>query len=190
LTDASSIHCDITPEEDFMPTTKELLRQQLTGYHDILEQTIGDCGRQTLDHNPAGATITNVGSIYAHTLFAEDSIVHGMLQGKPPLYQTGDWASRTKLAMPKPGEFTPEWARSVKLDLPVFQQYAKAVYAATDAYVNGLSDADLDRKVQTGFVGEQTVAFVVSNILGWHAAQHTGEIAALKGVQGLKGLPF
>ena len=25
---------------------------------------------------------------------------------------------------------------------------------------------------------------------GWHFPQHTGEIAALKGVQGLKGLPF
>ena len=31
---------------------------------------------------------------------------------------------------------------------------------------------------------------VVSNILGWHMAEHTGEIAAVKGVQGLKGLPF
>jgi hypothetical protein len=46
------------------------------------------------------------------------------------------------------------------------------------------SDADLDRKVDTRFIGDQTVTFIVSNILGWHAAEHTGEIAALK------GLPF
>ena len=171
-------------------TTKELLRQQLAGYHDILEQTMADCAQKTLDHNPAGATITNIGSIYAHTLFAEDNILHGMLQGKAPIYKTGNWAARTKLEMPKPGEFTPEWARSVNLDLPTFREYAKAVYAATDAYINGLTDGELDRKVQTGFVGEQTVGFVLSNVLGWHAAQHTGEVAALKGVQGLKGLPF
>jgi hypothetical protein len=92
--------------------------------------------------------------------------------------------------MPAPGGFSPEWARGVKLNLAPFREYAKAVYAATDAYIAGLSDADLERKVQTGFVGEQTVAFVMSSILAWHAAQHTGEIAALKGVQGLKGLPF
>lgn len=171
-------------------TTQELLRQQLAGYHDILEQTIADCRQEVLDHNPPGATITNIGSIYAHTVFAEDNILHGMLQGKPAIYRTGDWASRTGLPMPAPGEFTPEWARTVKLNLPAFREYAKAVYAATDAYIKALSDADLDRKVQTGFIGEQTVGFVVSNVLGWHAAQHTGEVAALKGVQGLKGLPF
>src|SRR5262245_23288177 len=168
--------------------TQALLRQQLTGYHDLLEQTIADCAQSTLDHNPAGATITNIGSIYAHTVFSEDNILHGMLQGKAPIYRAQGWASRTRLEMPEPGEFSPEWARGVKLDLAMFREYARDVYAATDAYIAGLSDADLDRKVQTGFVGEQTVAFVMSNVLGWHAAQHTGEIAALKGVQGLKGL--
>jgi hypothetical protein len=74
--------------------------------------------------------------------------------------------------------------------LPVFREYAKAVYGATDAYIARLSDSGLARKVQTGFIGEQSAAFVISNILGWHIAEHTGEIAALKGVQGLKGLPF
>jgi hypothetical protein len=167
-----------------------MLRQQLAGYHDILEQTIADCSQDTLDKNLPGATISSIGSIYAHLLFAEDGILHGMLQGKPPIYRAQNWASRTGVQMPEPGGFNADWARTVHVKLPVFREYAKAVFAATDAYVAGLSDADLDRKVQTGFVGEQTVGYVISNILSWHAAQHTGEIAALKGVQGLKGLPF
>ena len=170
-------------------TTQAVLRQQLAGANDILEQTIADCSQEALDKNPPGATITSIGSIYAHLVFAEDSIVHGMLQGKPPIYRAQNWAGRAS-EMPEPPGFTPEWARTVRMNLPAFREYAKAVHAATDAYIAGLSDADLDRKVQTGFVGEQTVAFVVGNILAWHAAQHTGEIAALKGVQGLKGLPF
>lgn len=58
------------------------------------------------------------------------------------------------------------------MDLPAFRKYARAVYAATDADVAPPSDADLDRKVDTRFIGD------------WHAAEHTGEIAALK------GLPF
>ena len=170
--------------------TQATLRQQLAGYHDILEQTIADCGQETLDRTLPGATITSVGSVYAHVIFSEDGIVHGMLQGKAPLHQSQNWSARTGIQMPKAGEFTADWARGVKMNLPVFREYARAVYAATDQYVGSLSDADLERKVQTGFVGEQTVAFVISNILGWHAAEHTGEIAALKGVQGLKGLPF
>ncbi len=171
-------------------TTQAVLRQQLAGYHDILEQTIADCPQDVLDKNLPGATITSIGSIYAHLVFSEDGIVHEVLQGKAPTYRAQNWGSRTDVQMPDPPGFSPEWGRAVRMKLPAFREYAKAVYAATDAYIAGLSDADLDRKVQTGFVGEQTVAFVVSNILGWHVAEHTGEIAALKGVQGLKGLPF
>jgi hypothetical protein len=171
-------------------TAQAVLRQQLAGYHDLLEQTIAECSPETLGHNPPGATITGIGSIYAHVVFSEDNIVHGMLQGKSPIYRTQNWAGRVNVEMPSPGEFNAEWARGVKLNLPIFREYAKSVHAATDAYLAGLSEADLDRKLQTGFMGEQTVAFVVANVLGWHAAEHTGEIAALKGVQGLKGLPF
>ena len=167
-----------------------LLQQQLAGYHDILEQTIADCQQETLDKNLPGATITSVGSVYAHVVFSEDEILHGMLQGKPALYRAENWASRTGVAPPSTPDFKAEWARTVKMNLPAFREYAKAVYGATDAYIAALSDADLERKVQTGFIGEQTVAFVMSNILGWHVAEHNGEIAALKGVQGLKGLPF
>ena len=167
-----------------------LLQQQLAGYHDILEQTIADCQQETLDKNLPGATITSVGSVYAHVVFSEDEILHGMLQGKPALYRAENWASRTGVAPPSTADFKAEWARTVKMNLPAFREYAKAVYGATDAYIAALSDADLERKVQTGFIGEQTVAFVMSNILGWHVAEHNGEIAALKGVQGLKGLPF
>jgi hypothetical protein len=171
-------------------TPQAVLRQQLASAHDILEQTIADCSQDALDRNMPGATITSIGSIYAHLVLSEDGILHGMLQGKPPIYRGQDWAARTGVPMPEQPGMSPEWARTVRMKLPAFREYAKAVYAATDAYVAGLPDADLERKVQTGFVGEQTVAFVLGNILAWHAAQHTGEIAALKGVQGLKGLPF
>jgi hypothetical protein len=171
-------------------TPQSLLRQQLAGYHDILEQTIADCTQETLDRNLPNATITNVGSIYAHILFSEDGIVHGMLQKRPLAYQAQHWASRLNVSMPASPMFDPAWGRAVRMHLPSFREYAKAVYAATDAYVAGLGPADLERKVDTGFVGEQTVGFVVGNILVWHVAEHNGEIAALKGAQGLKGLPF
>lgn len=158
--------------------------------HDILEQTIADCQQETLDKSLPGATITSVGSVYAHVVFSEDEILHGMLQGKPGLYRAQKWASRTGVEPPSTADFKAEWGRTVKMNLPAFREYAKALYGATDAYIAALSDADLERRVETGFVGKQTVAFVVSNILGWHVAEHNGEIAALKGVQGLKGLPF
>jgi DinB superfamily len=171
-------------------TPQSLLGQQLAGYHDILEQTIADCAQETLDRNLPNATITNIGSIYAHIIFSEDGIVQGMLQKKTPLYHSQGWASRLNVAMPANPQFDPTWGRAVRMNLPSFREYAKAVYAATDAYVASLGPPDLERKVDTGFVGEQTVGYVLGNICVGHVAEHNGEIAALKGVQGLKGLPF
>lgn len=171
-------------------TPQSLLKQQLAGYHDLLEQTIADCPPEALHKTLPGATIANIASIYAHTVFSEDTIIQGLLQQRPPVFQSQGWAGRTGVAMPPTPELTAEWARGVRMDLPSFREYAKDVYAATDGYVDGLSDAALERRVDTGFVGEQTVAFILSNIAAWHVAEHGGEIAALKGVQGLKGLPF
>jgi hypothetical protein len=171
-------------------TPQALLSQQLAGNHDILEQTIADCSQHTLDVNPPNATITNIGSIYAHVIFSEDGIVQGMLQKKPPVYQAHGWASRLNVHMPANPQFDPAWGRTVRMDLPSFREYAKAVYSATDAYVGSLTAADLDQKVDTGFVGPQTVGFILGNICAWHVAEHNGEIGALKGAQGLKGLPF
>jgi hypothetical protein len=168
-------------------TPQSLLTQQLAGYHDLLEQTVADCPPDALHRTVPGATIASIAAIYAHTVFSEDAIIQGMLQRKPPVFESQGWAGRTGVAMPSTPELTPDWARGVRMDL---REYAKAVYAATAAYVGGLSDAALDRKIDTGFIGEQTVGFILCNIAGWHVAEHGGEIAALKGVQGLKGLPF
>ena len=169
---------------------QSVLKQQLAGGHDLLEQTIADCTPETLHKTHPGATITSIASLYAHIVFSEDGIIQGMLQQKPPVYQSEGWAGRASVAMPSTPGLTPEWAHGVRMNLASFREYAKAVYAATDAYVAGLPDTGLERKLDTGFIGEQTVAFILGNVLAWHVAEHGGEIAALKGVQGLKGLPF
>jgi uncharacterized damage-inducible protein DinB len=67
-------------------------------------------------------------------------------------------------------------------------EYQKAVWAATDTYLAGLTAEDLDRKVILG-KREMTAAELL--IMAIHQSlSHTGEIAALKGVQGAKGLPI
>ena len=166
------------------------VREQMGFWHSMLEPIIADCTQEVMHKNLPGATITSIASIYAHLVFVEDVIVHGMLQGKPPVYQAQGWGPKLGVEMPgPPPEISPEWAQAVKLDLPSFQEYANVVFAATDSYLAGLSDAELERKVNTP-AGEQTVAWVLAVILGTHLPQHVGEIAALKGVQGLKGLPF
>jgi uncharacterized damage-inducible protein DinB len=68
------------------------------------------------------------------------------------------------------------------------REYAEAVRNATDEYLARLTDDELDRQVSF-FGSESPVAGVLVRFVA-HTAGHAGEIAAVKGMQGLHGLPF
>jgi len=168
---------------------QSLLRAALTQAHSILDEVMADCTPEVLGKQLPAATIGSVGAVYAHAVFGEDGLVQGMVQGKPPIYEAQGWSGKLGVPMPGPMQNL-DWAASVKIDLQSFGEYAKAVFAATDAYIAGASDAEMERSVETGFAGAQPVAQVLGTIVLWHMVNHQGEIAALKGVQGKKGLPF
>lgn len=167
---------------------QDVARSQLGFWHGVCGGIMGDCG-EAMNKQLSGATITSIGSVYAHSVWSEDAIVNGMLQGKPPIFKADGWEAKTGTAFPGDQPSIGDWAKSFKMDYPKFQEYANAVFANTDSYLASLSDADLDKKIQTP-IGEQTIGWAVTTLLGTHFPQHVGEIAALKGVHGLKGLPF
>ncbi len=167
-----------------------LIQQQLQFAHQALEGTIADCDDKTLHVANPGATISTAAAIYAHSVVCEDVVIHG-LQGKPPILQSQGWDQKLGGDIPVQAQMDAEWAKAFRIDLPLFREYAQAVYSEVDAFLSTLSDTDLDRKVATGTtMGEQTIGFMLGPMLTTHAPMHTGEIAALKGVLGLKGLPF
>lgn len=167
---------------------QETVRQQLQFWHGTLEQMLSECGPEHLTKNIPGSTANSIAATYVHAVLSEDGMVHGMFQGKPTLFETGGWAEKTGVAPQNGPMQTAEWARSVTLT-PAFREYAQAVYGASDAFLANLTDADLERKVQ-GPIGETTLGWAVALLLGTHTTEHAGEIAAMKGVLGLKGLPF
>ncbi len=167
---------------------QEAMRQQLGFWHGVSGGMLGECG-EALNKTLPNSNVGSIAAIYAHAVFAEDGIVNGMFQGKPLLAAEGGWAATIGITPPEGPRQTPEWAAGVNMDLGKFQEYAKAVFAQTDTYLANLSDSELERKIQ-GPIGETTVGWMLVNILGSHFPQHIGEIAALKGVHGQKGLPF
>ena len=78
------------------------------------------------------------------------------------------------------------------MDLAALQQYAKAVYAATDGYLASLTDKDLSRSVDLSALGlgKSSVSYVLINGILGNAFSHGGEISCLKGLQGVRGYPF
>ena len=84
-----------------------------------------------------------------------------------------------------------EWARQTQVSVPMLRRYALAVYDASDNYLASLDEATLQRELDLSSMGygKVTVAWVVSKLVIGHAYSIAGEIACLKGLQGLKGYP-
>src|SRR5689334_17735077 len=116
-----------------------VLRSLAQWAHAEFDMTTGDVSNAVAEWGPQGNSST-VGSAMAHVIFAEDSIVQGMLQGKPPL---GMSTLSGKTGISDPQMFNnPEWIKSVRLDLSQFRAYAQAVAKATDDYIASLSESD------------------------------------------------
>lgn len=172
------------------------IRAQMKSAHWLIEETISDVSDEMAHFAPPGKALP-IGAAYVHYVTGEDWMIHSLFKGVAPL-MAGPWAGRTGVSEPQPGPGDDwptrfeAWCRRVRVDLPAFRVYAKAVYEATDAYLASLPDVDLSREVDLSpmGMGMQTVGFVLDNALLGHAYCHCGEISAAKGIQGKKGYPF
>jgi hypothetical protein len=168
----------------------ELLRAQFKAAHDVLEGTMEGVTADQAHWSPPGVS-NPLGATYAHVLTSEDGIFNAAIQGGQPL-MASTWAGKVGLSeMPPMGFAWDEWGRQVQVDLVALKEYGQAVYASTDAYLGTLADSDLGQEVDLSAMGlgkftlGQLSSLMLSNV-NWH----TGEIACLKGLQGLKGYQF
>lgn len=168
---------------------REVVIAQFKMSHSILQQVMAGVAPEVLNRKLDGSDIDSVGSTFAHLVFAEDGIVNGMAAGTAPVFMSGGWAGKTGTDMPGDPRQSHEWAATVKLDLAKFMPYASAVFANTEEILARLSDDELAKAIQ-GPMGPSTVLGTISGLALYHTTQHSGEISALLGVQGLKGLPF
>ena len=166
---------------------KESLRQQFKTMHQSLAMTTADCTPEVLEKKDDGWTITKIGSLYAHIVLAEDMMLGGMGKGGELVLKSDGWEE--KLGVDAASAHQDENLAGLKIDLDLFREYAKAVGAATDDFLANATDEQLNKKVDFAG-GKQPFITFFANIGVTHVAGHWGEIAALKGVQGLKGLPF
>jgi hypothetical protein len=170
-----------------------LLQQQFRNAHGWLEGTMKDVTPEQAQWTPPGRA-NPLGATYAHIILSEDAMVNGMVGGGAPLFAT-TWAGKTGLSEmpPPPSDSQPwdAWARRVRIDLPALQQYAQAVYAASDKCLASLPPEALDRTVDLSAfgMGQESVANFLGSVAAAHVRDHSGEISCLKGLQGSRGFP-
>ena len=153
-------------------------------YNGTVGDLTADLAAKTLD----GASIGAILPIQAHALFGLDAMVNQLAAGKEPVLISGGWAERTGIPGPQLRQ-GPEWSTAT-YNLEGLRAYSEAVFASVDAYFDSVADSDLDREVQSPIGGMVQVSTFLGGLGLVHLSAHAGEIAALKGVHGVKGLPF
>jgi hypothetical protein len=135
-------------------------------------------------------TAHSIAAIYAHAHLAHDGVVNGFLRGGAPLFAS-TWAGKTGVEPPQM-QITMEWSRSARVDLPALRQYGEAVMAATEAYLSGLTEPDLDalKDLSAYDLGQRSVGWMLNALVAGHLNNMAGELSCLKGLQGLRGYPF
>ena len=154
-----------------------------------IDFTVADLTDEQLHHRAEGAQIGTPASIYLHHAWLEDMVVNQMLQGNTTIYDSQGWAEKMPDAPVHRGASSFDWAFSVHLPAAATaMEYAGAVRDMVKEYIAGLSDEDLDKLVPW-FTGDAPLSDVVTYFI-WDVANHTGEIAAMRGLAGMQGLPF
>jgi hypothetical protein len=176
----------------------ELLCEQVKTAHWWIENIVGTITPEQAHWHPSSSLVNSLGGIYAHLLVYEDLVINSILKGEAPMYASS-WSGKTGLST-LPSIATPEnpgltswqeWSTQVDFDLDTLQSYARATFAATEEYYASLSDEQLRQAVDLTWLdlGTQEIQWILSVIIMGHIFAHGGEIACLKGLQGMKGFP-
>lgn len=166
---------------------KEYIRLQIAGVRRVTDGVLGDITSGLLNWMPPG-TANPIRAIFAHFLGSEDRFIQEVIQGKPTIFESQGWAEKLGVSvLPRRGANW-EQCRDREISLDALKAYQEAVRSATSAYLETITEEELDRKVI--FHGEERLVGDMLALLVTHTTQHVGEIAALKGVQGAQGLPY
>ncbi len=167
--------------------TKQYISNQIAAAWRTRDGVTTDLTNDLLNWTPPG-TANPISATYAHIVGGEDAFIHRVIQGKPTIWEMQDWATKIGVeATPGPGNHWDKY-RGREFSVDAFKSYQEAVRAETRAYLETLCEPELDRKVS--FVGRDWTVAEMLVLLVNHITEHSGEIAALKGVQGAKGLPM
>lgn len=161
---------------------KDYARSQVEGALDFLATCAQGMDEAQYNHKPAG-NCNSAAKLHAHALSGADFFVTALLAGQPLKWP--EFASQAGL----PANAREIWGSDVTISPSVMDAYANAIKDPILSYIDSISDEDLDREIDTRFASTQTIAWVLQ-LVGSHTVGHAGEISAVKGTQGLKGLPF
>lgn len=172
-------------------TIVELLAQQLRDAHQTLLGTLEGITDEQANFQPKGKALS-VGAVWVHLAESEDMFL-STITGQPTL-EASQFAGKTGFDQPQPtdnwAETYPKWAKEVNINVAQLRTFTEAIFAASESFMATLKPETLEETRDMGSMGQPTVQTIISSYLIAHCNQITGEISAIKGVQGLQGYPW
>ncbi len=166
---------------------KEFINLELQEMRGLFTASLQNMTEEQFNWVP-GTAANPIRAIAMHAWGAEDYFIQTILQNKSRIFESEHWDEKLGLTN-TPGRGR-GWDAAVttQLSLAKALEYYAEVQAATAQYCTNITDEELQKTVLL-FKQEMSVAAVISRFM-LHTTGHAGEIAALRGMQGVKGLPF
>jgi hypothetical protein len=166
-------------------------------YIEWVKNEIADChvmGDQVLEglteevaHWEPGGTTNNIAQLIAHLTMGQDRAVNVAIRGGQSVFELQGWAGKTGI----PPDRGAVWTKGWRLKLEAFREYRTEVNSSVKAFFEIAQPSDFEGEVQWGAPGMmRSRLWVLGMPATAHLRFHSGEISTIKGLQGLKGLPY
>jgi hypothetical protein len=167
----------------------DFIHGSLKQMHNMYDDAIRDLTHEQMSWraNDRGHPIS---FILWHYVRTEDNIIQFVLQRKPTVWMEGGWDKKFGLHATAQGTgMSLADAQGLRLEpKEEFETYMRAVWDATDAFLASADDEFLQQKTTVKPLGEMPIQNAIGNMCLTHGFTHLGEIAHLRGLQGLKGM--
>jgi len=171
----------------------ELMRHETKSAYAWIDNIVEEITHTQANWDPPG-TANSIAATYAHALISADVDLNRHFHGRDPII-TGQWGDRVGLHDLFPDDFSCEG----EIRWHELHQYGLEVARCVGALVDALTMDDLNRSFEMMATEAGSSISLgtwkgidIYQLHGWsHITMHGGEIACLKGMQGLNGYrPF
>lgn len=172
----------------------EFFRHEQKRLHQWMREAVSDLTREEWNAVPEGNG-NNIAFLVWHSVRTEDNVLRFILQGRPPIWNEGNWHERLNLPARAQGTgMGTEEAQTLHLNDPeLFMVYAEEVWREYETYLAGITDGGAElsaRMVKVRPLGEMPAILTIGQVCLSHLFTHYGEISLLRGRFNKRGTPI
>jgi hypothetical protein len=165
--------------------TNDFILDTLNAIKWMLTRAVDGLTHEELTWRP-GAEANSIGFILWHQTRGEDVFVQDWIQQKPQVWTTEKWYERLQLPENPQDDgygYTAEQVAAFPVpELKDLLEYSEATRTQTVDYLKSTTADKLEQEIHTPIFGKRAIGWVFA-ILLCEIAEHTGQIAYLRGLQ-------